>query len=107
MFPQFTHVHDDYAIPGNCEVTDIPLEPLVGNRIDFKIITKNQNNSCCSNGGSHIIAQVQPSRGADVVPVEVKDNKDGSEDGSYSVSIVTPTSMLDLITYSGTKCHHL
>ena len=86
LFPQFSHVHDDYAIiiPGNCEVTDIPLEPLVGNRIDFKIITKNRNNSRCANGGSHIIAQVQPNRG-DVVPVEVKDNKDGS----YSASIVT------------------
>ena len=53
LFPQFSHVHDDYAIPGNCEVTDIPLQSLVGNRIDFKIITKNQNNSCCSKGGSH------------------------------------------------------
>ena len=51
MFPQFSHVHDDYAIPGNCEVTDIPLQSLVGNRIDFKIITKNQNSSCCSMQG--------------------------------------------------------
>ena len=42
MFPQFSHVHDDYAIPGNCEVTYIPLQSLaiVGNRIDFKIIMK-------------------------------------------------------------------
>ena len=84
LFPQFSHVHYDYAIPGNCEVTDIPLEPLVGNRIDFKIITKNRNNFRCAKGGSHIIAQVQPSRG-DVVTVEVKDNKDGS----YSASFVT------------------
>ena len=84
LFPQFSHVDDDYAIPGNCEVTYIPLQSLVGNRIDFKIITKNRNNSRCAKGGSHIIAQVQPSRG-DVVPVEVKDNKDGS----YSASIVT------------------
>ena len=25
LFPQFSYVHDDYAIPGNCEITDIPL----------------------------------------------------------------------------------
>ena len=83
-FPQFSQVHDDYAVPGNCEITDIPLQPLIRNKIDFKIITKSHNSTRCSQGGSHIIAQVQPRKG-DVVPVEVKDNKDGS----YSASFVT------------------
>ena len=88
LFPQFSHVHYDYAIPGNCEVTDIPLQSLVGNRIDFKIIMKNRNNSRCSKGGSHIIAQVQPSMGADVVPVEVKDNKYGSYSAYFATKQV-------------------
>ena len=83
-FPQFSRVDDYYVVPGNCEVTDIPLQPLVRNQIDFKIVTKDHNNARCSKGGSHIIAQVQSSKG-DVVPVEVKDNNDGS----YSASFVT------------------
>ena len=85
LFPQFSGIFDvEDAYPPNCEVKDIPLHPLVRNKIDFKIITKNRNNAQCSKGGCHIIAQVQPRKG-DVVPVEVKDNKDGS----YSASFVT------------------
>ena len=86
LFPQFSGIFDAAvdADPPNCEVKDIPLHPLVKNKIDFKIITKNRNNANCSKGGSHIFAQVQPRKG-DVVPVEVKDNKDGS----YSASFVT------------------
>ena len=82
LFPQFGQLYDDRAVPDNCEVTDIPLQPLVGNKIDIKIITKNHNNTHCSKGGSHIIAQVQSRRGG-VVPVEVKDNKDGSYSASF------------------------
>ena len=69
---------------GNCEVAGIPLQPFVRNKFDFKIITKDHNNARCSKGGGHIIAKVQSSKG-DVVPVEVKDNNDGS----YSASFVT------------------
>ena len=83
-FPQFSQLYDGSPVPDNCEVTDIPLQPLVRNQIDFKIITKDHNNARCSKGGSHIIAQVQSSK-EDVVPVEVKDNNDGS----YSASFVT------------------
>ena len=84
-FPQFAQLYDGSPVPDNCEVTDIlPLQPLVRNKIDFKIITKNRNNARCSKEGSNIIAQVQSSRGG-VVPVEVKDNNDGS----YSASFVT------------------
>ena len=77
-------VYDDPAAPDNCEVTDIPLQPLVGNQVNCKIITKDRDNAHCSRGGSDIVAQVQSSRG-EVVPVEVKDNNDES----YSVSFVT------------------
>ncbi|XP_065911479.1 tripartite motif-containing protein 2-like [Dysidea avara] len=84
-FPQFGQLFDDVAIPDNCEVTGIPAQPLVGSKIDFTIITKNYNNERCSKGGSHIVVQALSSRGGDVVPVEVKDNNDGS----YSSSFVT------------------
>ena len=77
-------MYDGSPVPNNYEVTDITLQLLVGSRIGFKIIAKDHNNAHCSKEGNHIIAQVQPSRG-DVVPVELKDNKDGS----YSESFVT------------------
>ena len=86
-FPQFGQLYDDRAVPDNCEVTGIPLQPLVGNTVEFKIITKNHNNIRCSKGGSDIIAQVQSRRG-DVVPVEVKDNKDGSYSASFAANQV-------------------
>ena len=81
-FPQFGQLYDERAVPDHCEVTGIPLQLLVGNMVEFKIITKNRINAHCSKGGSHIIAQVQSRRG-DVVPVEVKDNKDGSYSASF------------------------
>ena len=82
-FPQFGQLFDDFAIPDNCEAIDIPAQPLVaGSKIDFTIITKNHNNERCSKGGSHLVVQAQSSRG-DVVPVEVKDNNDGSYSASF------------------------
>ena len=81
LFPQFGQLYDERAVPGNCEVTGIPLQLLVGNAVEFKIITKNHNNTYCSHGGSHIIAQLQSRR--EDVPVEVKDNKDGSYSASF------------------------
>jgi len=82
-FPQFGQLFDD-VLPDNCEVTGIPAQSSLGKKVEFTIITKNHNNERCSKGGSHIVVQAQLS-GGDVVPVEVKDNNDGS----YSVSFVT------------------
>ena len=85
LFPQFGQLFDEVAVPDNCEVTGIPAQPLMaGSEVDITIITKNHDNERCSKGGSHIVVQAQSSRGGDVVPVEVKDNNDGS----YSVSFV-------------------
>ncbi|XP_065902928.1 tripartite motif-containing protein 2-like [Dysidea avara] len=84
-FPQFGQLHEDRIIADNCEVTGIPAQPLVASKLDFTIITKNRCDGCCSKGGCHIVVQAQSSRGGDVVPVEVKDNNDGS----YSASFVT------------------
>ena len=82
-FPQFGQLYDDSPMPGNCEViTGIPLQSLVENKVNLKIITKTHKNIHCSKGGSHIVVQLQSSRG--IVPVEVKDN----ENGTYSASFV-------------------
>ena len=83
-FPQFCQLFDGRIVPANCEVTGISLQVVIGNKIDFKVITKNIKNARCPKGGSDVIAQIQSSRG-EVAPVEVKD----SNDGSYSASFVT------------------
>ena len=69
---------DDVAVPDNCEVTGIPVQPLVAGSktIDITIITKNCDNERCSKGGSHVVEQTQSRRA--VVTVEVKDSNDGS-----------------------------
>ena len=84
-FPKFGQLHDDATLPDNCKVSGIPAQPLAaGSKIDFIIVTKDRYNRQCSKGGSHIVVQAQSSRGEDVVPVDLKDNNDGS----YSVSFV-------------------
>ena len=66
----------------------IPKEPLLLKMMyEFKIITKTYNNTHCSKGGSHTIAQIQPTKG-DVIPAEVKDNKDGSYSASFTIKQV-------------------
>ena len=84
-FPKLSGIFDpDDPFPPNCEITGIPALPLVGNKVNFKIISRNYNNVPCSNSGSDIIAKVQSSKGH-VAPVEVHGNKDGS----YTASFVT------------------
>ncbi|XP_065885311.1 tripartite motif-containing protein 2-like [Dysidea avara] len=85
LFDEVVRLFDEVVIPGNCVVTDIPTQSLVGSKVDFTIITKSCNNELCFKGGSHIIVQAQSNREGDVVPVEVKD----SNDGSYLASFVT------------------
>jgi len=83
---EFGKLFEDRVIPENCEVTGIPAQPLkAGSNLDFTIITKYCSGDRCSKGGNQIVVQSQSSRGGDVVPVEVKDNNDGS----YSVSVVS------------------
>ena len=53
-----------------------------GERVSFKVVTKDQNGQPCQKGGRQLIIQAQSSRG-DVTPVEVKDIKDGSYSASF------------------------
>ena len=80
--PQFVHLFNDDVCPGNSEALNIPKMTAKGTKISFKVVTKDQNGQPCQKGGSQVIIQAQSS--AEVTPVEVKDNKDGS----YSTSFV-------------------
>ena len=80
LLPQFGHLL--YVYPRNCEAVDIPKMAVKGERVSFKVITKDQSGQFCQKGGSQVIILVQSCRG-DANPVEVKDNEDGSYSGSF------------------------
>ena len=81
--PQFGHLFDNDVCPWNSEALNIPKMTAKGERVSFKVVTKDQFGQPCQEGRSQVIIQAQSSRG-DVTPVEVEDNKDGS----YSTSFV-------------------
>ena len=80
--PQFGHLSHDDVCPVNCETLGIPEMVCKGDKVEFRIVTKDQNNGLYDKGGSKVVIQAQSSRG-DVTPVEVKDNKDGSYSASF------------------------
>ena len=80
--PQFGHLSHNDVCPVNCEALGIPEMVSRGEKIEFKIVTKDRINHACHKGGSEVVIQAQSSRG-DVTPVEVKDNKDGSYSASF------------------------
>ena len=80
--PQFGHLSHGDVCPVNCEVFDIPEMVSNGEKVKFKVVTKDQSYHL-HHGGSKVVIQAQSSRG-NIAPVEVKDN----EDGSYSASFV-------------------
>ena len=81
LMPQFGHLSHDDVCPVNCEALGIPEMVSKGDKVKFKILTKDQSNHLCNKGGSKVVIQAQSSR--DVTPVEVKDNKDGSYSASF------------------------
>ena len=78
--PQFGQLCD--VCPVNCEATDVPVMVSNGEKVKFKVVTKDKGNNLCQKGGSKVIIQAQSNRG-DITPVEVKDNKDGSYSASF------------------------
>ena len=81
LFPQFGHLLDE-ACPLSSKVV-YPQCISKGDRIYFKVVTKDQFNNLRQKGGSRVVIHTQSSRG-DVTPVEVKD----ANDGSYLASFV-------------------
>ena len=90
--PQFGYLSHDDVCPMNCEALSIPEIVQKGERVKFKIVTKDQNNSLCHKGGNNVIIHAQSSHG-DVTPVEVKDNKDGSYSASFVANQVGETKL--------------
>ena len=80
--PKFGNLIHDSVCPVNCEVFDIPEMVSKGEKVKFKVVTKDQSCHLHHKGGSKVVIQTQSSRG-DVAPVEVKDNKDGSYSASF------------------------
>ena len=80
--PQFGHLCRGNVYPVNCEAFGIPEMVSKGEKVKFKVVTKDQSCHLHHKGGSEVVIQAQSSRG-DVTPVEVKDNKDGSYSASF------------------------
>ena len=84
--PQFGHLCHGNVCPVNCEAFGVPEMVSKGEKVKFKVVTKDQSNHLCNKGGStsefEVVVQAQSSRG-DVTPVDVRDNKDGSYSASF------------------------
>ena len=80
--PQFGYLSHDDVCPVSCEAVSIPETVCKGDKVNFIIVTKDQNNSIFHKGGSKIFIQAQSSKG-DITPVEVKDNNDGTYSASF------------------------
>ena len=78
QFGRLSHGDDDSC---NFKALDVPQWVFMGATVRFKLVTEDESNQLCLKGGNKMI--VQSSRG-DIIPVEVKNN----EDGSYSASFV-------------------
>ena len=83
--PKFGNLFHDSVCPVNCEAFDIPEMVLKGEKMKFKVVTKDQSCHLYHKGGSKVIIQAQSSRACrgDVTLVDVKDNKDGSYSASF------------------------
>ena len=80
--PQFGYLSYGEVFPTNSEVLYVPEIVSKGERIKFKVVTKDQSNRLCQKGGSKVIVHAQSSTGG-VIAVELKDNKDGSYSASF------------------------
>ena len=83
LIPQFANVFYGNADPFSSVTENIPSLVYVNTDLKFTITTKNAQGHFCPNGGSKIIAQVQLSSTGGVIPVAIKDNKDGSYSASF------------------------
>ena len=85
IMPQVGYLSHGDACLKNCEALDIPNMVSRGEKVNFKIVTKNQSTTqaiLCQSGENRVVIQAQSSRG-DVTPLEMKDNKDGSCSASF------------------------
>ena len=82
-FPQFGKLYFGPNISVvNSEALNVPKMISKGEMVNFNIVTKDRHNHICHKEGSDITSQAESSRG-DVIPVEMKDNKDGSYSASF------------------------
>ena len=83
LFPQFTKLHIGPSISVvNSEAVNVPKMISKGEIVNFNMVTKDCHNQICYKEGSDITSQAESSRG-ELIPVEIKDNKDGSYSASF------------------------
>ena len=83
LIPQFANVFYGNTNPISSVAENIPSLAYVNKDVKFTVTTKNAQGHLCTNGGSKVIAQAQSGSTGDVIPVTMKDNKDGSYSASF------------------------
>ena len=82
-FPQFGQLYSAAnAAPTNTEVMDLPGYALKGNKVEFRIITRDASNCLCSRGASKVSVEVESATKRSS-SADVKDNQDGSYTASF------------------------
>jgi len=82
-FPQFTKLYIGPSISVvNSEAINVPKMISKNEMANFNIVTKDHHNHICHKEGSDITSQAESSR-VEVIPVEIKDYKDGSYSASF------------------------
>ena len=69
----------NFVVTSNCEVEDIPKYTIKGMMTQFTIISEDDNDDCCTRGGSQVTVQL----GGVNDTTQVRDNND-----SYMASFV-------------------
>jgi len=83
-FPQLANVfHSNASL--NFKAENIPPVAYVNKIVNFTIINANyeSHDHLCSEGGNKVIVQAQSSGTRDVIPVTIKNNKNGSYSASF------------------------
>ena len=83
LIPQFANVFYGNADPIFSVAENIPSPAYSNKDVKFTVTTKNAQGHLCTNGGSKVIAQAQSGSTGGVIPVAIKDNKDGSYSASF------------------------
>ena len=82
-FPQLANIFYGDAVPDYSVVESIPSLAFTNKNVKFTIVTKNAIGYLCSKGGSKVVTQAHSINTGEIIPVAIRDNKDGSYCASF------------------------
>ena len=82
--------------PVNTAIERLPRKTYKGNKVEFQIFTRYDNNLPCQKGGSRVSVQLESSSG-EVTAAQIQDNNDGSYTASFEAQEVGKARVLACI----------